>query len=497
MHNSHVDLGREVHNLCLQDRALVIVEGPALHADRVRTHAGIGRGVSLEFERHHAGWVLDRVRGGQGEVLQLHAGGREVVFLAQVVVVLENGADEGLEGSGRLRVRGGLVLLDVHVAHQHDGPGAVAGHVVDVNTAPIRRGISREVSNALVARFGHAAERDGLLGVPGLAVEIRERHLRNVEVVALAGVQVADGVHVVLDECLHAWRALNSRETRGSRPSDQAAGALVPRGLALLVEVACEATSAAGAEGAVAHHDELIGRHLDVRVLGLDGRIVPGRDASAEDLREGACIQLQSRTTEVCGRNVVEDADGAEGEGQVHHRLGGGGRHEAVIVSLAHRDVTRAEVVVALSGAGGIADEFLLAGATADGAVRENHRHACALLHELHGLGEPILGVRGAAAVQLRGDATIASQARHCGLECQDLRSHDVALVVVERDALRADHISGHATNRIRFVLLDEARHARGVDDRGRRCQGLRLHRGGRGREAELFDDTCMVVENP
>mmetsp|Transcript_143081 Transcript_143081/g.457182 ORF Transcript_143081/g.457182 Transcript_143081/m.457182 type:complete len:248 (+) Transcript_143081:1117-1860(+) len=247
----------------------------------------------------------------------------------------------------------------------------------------------------------------------------------------------------------------------------------------------------------MAHHDDLIGRHLDVRVLGLDGRIVPSRDDSAEDLRKGACIQLKGRTTEVPGRHVVEDADGTEGEGQVQHRLGGGGCHELVIVSLAHWDVTCAEIVVALAGAGSIADELLLAGATADGAVRENHRHACALLHELHGLGEPILGVRGAAAVQLRGDATIASQARHCGLECQDLRSHDVALVVVERDALRADHISGHATDRIRVVLLDEALHARGVDDGGRRCQGLRLHRGGRGREAELLHDTNMVVENP
>mmetsp|Transcript_143082 Transcript_143082/g.457190 ORF Transcript_143082/g.457190 Transcript_143082/m.457190 type:complete len:248 (+) Transcript_143082:1117-1860(+) len=247
----------------------------------------------------------------------------------------------------------------------------------------------------------------------------------------------------------------------------------------------------------MAHHDDLIGRHLDVRVLGLDGRIVPSRDVSAEDLREGACIQLHGRTTEVCRRNVVEDADGAEGEGQVHHRLGGGGSHEAVIVSLAHRDVTRAEVVVALSGAGGIADKLLLAGATADCAVRENHRHAGAVLHEPHSFGEPILRVRGATAVHLRGDATIASQARHSGLEGQDLRSHDVVLVIVESDPLRADHISGHATNRIRFVLLDEARHARGVNDRGRRCQGLRLHRGGRGREAELLDDTSMVVENP
>mmetsp|Transcript_104906 Transcript_104906/g.266419 ORF Transcript_104906/g.266419 Transcript_104906/m.266419 type:complete len:283 (+) Transcript_104906:98-946(+) len=196
----HVDPGREVHNLCLQDRALVIVEGPALQADRVRTHARVGRGVGLEFESHHAGGVLDRGRGGQGDILQSRAGGREVVLLAQQVVVLENGLDEGLEGSGRLRVRRSLVLLDVHVAHQHDGPGVVAGHVVDVDTAPISRGINREVSNALVARFGHAAERDGLLGAPGLAVEVCERHLRNVEVVAVAGVQVADGVHFVLEE---------------------------------------------------------------------------------------------------------------------------------------------------------------------------------------------------------------------------------------------------------------------------------------------------------
>mmetsp|Transcript_67054 Transcript_67054/g.173691 ORF Transcript_67054/g.173691 Transcript_67054/m.173691 type:complete len:219 (-) Transcript_67054:909-1565(-) len=218
--------------------------------------------------------------------------------------------------------------------------------------------------------------------------------------------------------------------------------------------------------------------------------MVPCRDVAAEDLGQEAGVHSEQRSG-----HMVEDADGTHAERQMHHLLTL--RSHGVVLGFVHRDVAGPEVVVALEATGGVAHKLHHASAAADAAVRQQHRHAGLMLHVLHRLREHGLRVRGAAAVQLRGDATIGSQARHGGLEAQDLRSHDVARVVVERDALRADHISGHATDRIRRALLDEALHARGVDDGGRRCQGLRLHQGGRGRETELLHDTNIVVENP
>mmetsp|Transcript_50326 Transcript_50326/g.161761 ORF Transcript_50326/g.161761 Transcript_50326/m.161761 type:complete len:276 (+) Transcript_50326:876-1703(+) len=190
--------------------------------------------------------------------------------------------------------------------------------------------------------------------------------------------------------------------------------------------------------------------------------MVPRRDEAAEDLGQEASVHGEQRTG-----HMVEDADGTHAERQVHHFLTL--RSHDVVLGFVHRDVAGPEVVVALEAAGGVAHKLYHASAAADGAVRQQHRHAGLMLHVLHRLCEHGLRVRGATAV--KGHDAVVVQRR---LEANEARGDayqgdadllELPLVVVA--ALSADDVQALASPSSGGGLEGEGRHGAGFRDVG------------------------------
>mmetsp|Transcript_99774 Transcript_99774/g.137238 ORF Transcript_99774/g.137238 Transcript_99774/m.137238 type:complete len:739 (+) Transcript_99774:105-2321(+) len=436
-------------DVVLEDGALVVVVGEALAADDARGHALVVVGVRLEGEGDHPGRVGDRRR--RGEALGLHAvaGQGEAELRAQAVAVVQDDVDEGLESGRALRVRRGLVPLRVDVAHQDDGPGGVPGHVVEVDGAPVRRRVLREdaVLHGLRARGRHAAERDRLQRRARLPGGVGQRHLGKAEVVPVAGVEVPDRVRVVIDERLHAWGALQGVELLRDWPTDRRRGAQCPVAAARGGQVAGEAARAAGAKGAVSDVDLRASRNAQPAVLRQHVSMVPGGDRAAEDLGQEASVHLQVSTAHCRRRNAVEDADGTQRKWQVHHRLRGRQRLQCREAASRHGKVAGAEVVVAHEAATSVPHKLFLTGAAANCTIGEVERHPGPRLHQLHGLGKPVLRIRGAAAMQ-RHDAVVIKRAlkrcnlrrqgRHCKVELTQLPQR-------VRGPLDGDDVLAHA----------------------------------------------------
>mmetsp|Transcript_22639 Transcript_22639/g.49515 ORF Transcript_22639/g.49515 Transcript_22639/m.49515 type:complete len:206 (-) Transcript_22639:367-984(-) len=176
---------------------------------------------------------------------------------------------------------------------------------------------------------------------------------------------------------------------------------------ALLQEVACGSTGAAGAQPTVEDLDLGACWNIDAWVLRFDVCVIPSLHLATEDLGQQTGIQLQAPSN-LTIRNGVEHTNGSQGQGNVHHRFKGSLRSHGLEMGAGHGNVTSAEVAVALVPAVAVTNELLLASATANSTVSEEQRDTSSFLHQLHGLCKPILGVGGATAMQ--GDNAISIQ---------------------------------------------------------------------------------------
>lgn len=70
----------------------------ALAADDIRAHTIVRVCAGLEGERHHARWVSDSRSCAQAELLQRVTWLSKGKLLAQVVLVVQDEVNEGLEG---------------------------------------------------------------------------------------------------------------------------------------------------------------------------------------------------------------------------------------------------------------------------------------------------------------------------------------------------------------------------------------------------------------
>ena len=158
---------------------------------------------------------------------------------------------------------------------------------------------------------------------------------------AVARVDVADGPLVRGEETGHAagtltlFDAFRPGDGR-SGPERPCIGALARGGARHEVEVLGGEAGGGGTQRA--------GRNLDRRVRGDaqgwverdDVGVVPELDLAAEDLGEGASVEIDLRASRV--GHGVEDTDGSELEGDVEERLAVGRGDGGVIIGLEGND---------------------------------------------------------------------------------------------------------------------------------------------------------------
>merc|ERR1719271_1392731 len=362
----------------------VLVVGAALGRDDVvpLARALVRRGLEgpLFFprrERHGLEGPAPDVADLLGRLLEV------VVAEEGLAVVGEDVLDEGLEERA-LGARGRLVRADVEVGHGDDGPRVLAGHVVERHLAEVRRRVAgHDAEGQRLLRGGlDAAARDRLRRRLVRTVEVLELDLGEAVVVAVAAVDVADGVGRARDHRRHLAGALDGDGGRG--PVDRRAD-LRPLLRARGREVLRDALGRRRAVGAVVDDDGFAGGGVEVRV---------------EDVRDDARVEVQARRRQRRVGHVVEEGHGAEVEGGVEGRDARG--LEIVVVLGRERHVAGPKVVE-----GGealvLAHELELARAGTDGAVGHLDAGLGAGLEEAHDFPVELRGVRRAGTVELDG----------------------------------------------------------------------------------------------
>mmetsp|Transcript_9918 Transcript_9918/g.17020 ORF Transcript_9918/g.17020 Transcript_9918/m.17020 type:complete len:319 (+) Transcript_9918:1204-2160(+) len=207
--------------------------------------------------------------------------------------------------------------------------------------------------------------------------------------------------------------------------------------LGSLGEIFRDSRGGAGTKRAVRNLDGLASRHLEVRVEGLDGGVVPGGDHAAQDLRQEARVKLNAGSGQLVTGHRVEHSDGANQERDVQHLAGSAGIGiDLIVPSLGHRDVSGAKVVKWLIGVCSSAGELLLSGAGTNRAVGHEQRHLGLLLHDIHHLPEELGRVGRAGPMQLV--ILYTGRFRHCGLQRSYVLVHLSSLVFSIRLTLRA-----------------------------------------------------------
>mmetsp|Transcript_127520 Transcript_127520/g.318411 ORF Transcript_127520/g.318411 Transcript_127520/m.318411 type:complete len:310 (-) Transcript_127520:1318-2247(-) len=287
----------------------------------------------------------------------------------------------------------------------------------------------------------------------------------------MPSIEVADTVRGILDVRLHTRRALDRVEVVVcviGRPIKRGACAQAPCSCTFLVKIPRKTAGTAGAETPVAHLNLGSFRDRNAGVLGFDLPVSPIGDHPGENLCQSARVQLQLCVAELTGRHIVEDPNRTQSEGKVDHTLGRALSHECIVSVLAHWNVASAKVIVTLVTTLIIPDELLLAGAAPDCPVREEHRHASAMLHQLHRFGEHVLGIRGSTAVQRHDSIVIqrSFQSLQTRRRTLDSDTQLVQLPHAVRVPLDADDVGVLPIPWICGVLESEIRHdARLVND--------------------------------
>mmetsp|Transcript_52411 Transcript_52411/g.133196 ORF Transcript_52411/g.133196 Transcript_52411/m.133196 type:complete len:346 (-) Transcript_52411:1304-2341(-) len=300
----------------------------------------------------------------------------------------------------------------------------------------------------------------------------------------MPSIEVADTVRGILDVRLHTRRALDRVEVVVcviGRPIKRGACAQAPCSCTFLVKIPRKTAGTAGAETPVAHLNLGSFRDRNAGVLGFDLPVSPIGDHPGENLCQSARVQLQLCVAELTGRHIVEDPNRTQSEGKVDHTLGRALSHECIVSVLAHWNVASAKVIVTLVTTLIIPDELLLAGAAPDCPVREEHRHASAMLHQLHRLCKHRLRICGAAAMQ-RNDAVIVQRS----LDRVDAGQHalegDIQLVQLPhavRVSLGTDDIRMLPIPSICGILEGEVRHNAGLSNDVSPCVGPMVHSRG------------------
>mmetsp|Transcript_22644 Transcript_22644/g.69151 ORF Transcript_22644/g.69151 Transcript_22644/m.69151 type:complete len:221 (+) Transcript_22644:973-1635(+) len=216
----------------------------------------------------------------------------------------------------------------------------------------------------------------------------------------MSRINVGDGVGPLLEIRRHASRALMASAGRpigcAATGTERRGGTVSPNTAARLSQVGGEAGSRGRAFHAMRDIDAR--GSLEVRILSQDVRVVPVFDLPSVDASEQARVELDRRAAQLRLRNGVEDANGANGDGNVQHL--------AVMVDqllearCRHGDVTRTEVgegVVAVAGS----HKLLHACARADGTVGHVEALLGARSEDIEGLPEPARWVGRARAVHL------------------------------------------------------------------------------------------------
>ena len=282
-----------------------------------------------------------------------------------------------------------VALTNVHVREGANRPHLVASLVEEVHAGPVTGVIGgRRATNlreSILQRGrddggdigGHETTRIAGLGHDPLSIDILQRHLSQVVLVPVAGVDVTDGVFVRADLLAHFIGPRDAvlagdqmtivRRERGG--VDSQGGEI---GGAPLLHVALDALRRGGAIRTVHNLDRLRGQSQTT--VSLDRGVVPRRDFTAEDLRYGTGRELNVPGLDA--RQVDEDGHRSDLEWNLQERL----RRVRRKTEIGAREIR----ITASTTTSGVIGPISLTGTGTDGAIRQAHRRPRALLELVH-----------------------------------------------------------------------------------------------------------------
>ena len=294
-------------------------------------------------------------------------------------------------------------MTNVHVREGANRPHLVASLVEEVHAGPVTgvigvRCASRE-SSLQRGRDdggdigGHETTRVAGLGHDPLSIDILQRHLSQVVLVPVAGVDVTDGVFIRADLLAHfigprdavltGVQMIIVRRERGG--VDSQGGEIGAPGL----HVALDALRRGGAVRTVHNLDRLRGQSQTT--VSLDRGVVPRRDVTVEDLRHGTARELNVPGLDA--RQVDEDGHRADLERNLQERL----RRVRRKTEIGAREIR----ITASTTTGGVIGPISLTGTGTDGAIRQAHRRPRALLELVHGPPKQLGRVRRSGSTNL------------------------------------------------------------------------------------------------